>query len=383
VTLRPHSLPIGTIADPIRNSAVERLSELTRELTERHKGYSFARYSKALAMGQGDLLRARAAAEGMRDHRVSAVLKAGVDAGSTDPGNWSGGSLSEYAVLEREFVGMLEPMTIIGRLNGARHVPLNVRFPRETSGASVSWVGQSLPTPASELSLESDTLGAARVAGIVAITKELAVTSRPAAVPLIRDDLLKGVARFLDQQLIDPSIAAAADTNPASLTYGATTVQSSGSTAIQIANDLGGMVSALATAGAFRNPVWIMHTSSAAALAAKMSTTGSPAFPDARVTGGTAFGVPIIASSSVPYSVSAGSIVVLLDAAEVLIADDSPIVVDVTSEASVQMLSNPVAGAAQQVNFYQANMIGIRVSALRNWKMAHADAIVVLDNTHW
>jgi HK97 family phage major capsid protein len=359
------------------------LSELTAQMQERTKGYSFARYCKTLAMADGDLLLARVIGESTGDRRVNAVLRTAVDAGSTDPSSWPGGSLSEYTQMEREFTDLLRPASIAGRLEGARHVPLNIRFPVASSGASVAWVAPGGATPVSEPVLTSDALGTAQCAGIVAITRELAQSSKPSAVGVIRDELLRGVAAFLDRQMIDPGVAAASNTNPASLTSGATTTQSSGATAIQIAADLGAMLSTVSTAGAFRNPAFIMHTSLAVALASKMSTTGSPAFPDARIVGGSVFGVSIIASASVPSSVSAGSIVILLDASEVIIADEEPIIVDVSSEASLQMLSNPIDGAAQSISLFQSNLIGIRASALRNWKLAQAGAIAVLDNCHW
>jgi hypothetical protein len=121
------------------------------------------------------------------------------------------------------------------------------------------------------------------------------------------------MAAFLDVQFISPAVAAVADVSPGSITNGITAVQSSVSTATQIAADL---VDARQRDGRLQRAVprtlRIMRASDAAKLAAKRDTAGGAAFPDVTVRGGMLLGIPVIVSTSVPVTVSGGSIVVLV-----------------------------------------------------------------------
>jgi HK97 family phage major capsid protein len=362
------------------------------------RGTAFVRYAKALAMaGRAGMHSAANIAEQWRDTpqvamalrgglnaaTLGLVAKGAIDVGTTGDPNFAS-ALAQFTYLSSEFVELLRPLAIIGRLAGARRVPFDVSFARQNSGASVSWVGANAPAPVSQLSLDLMTMGHAQISGIVAISKELALSMKPSAGQLFQTELLAAVAQFLDQQFISPGISAVAGVSPASITNGITPMQSSGSTATAIAADLTTLLTSLADADVgLVAPFWIMTQSDCVRLATKTTTTGARAFPDVTAKGGSVYGVPILASNSVPHSTSGGSIVVLLDAAQIDIGDEGLIGIDVSQEASVQMDSAPAGGAQQLVSLWQQNYIGYRVTAFRNWQRRRDEAVAVLDGCHF
>ena len=60
--------------------------------------------------------------------------------------------------------------------------------------------------------------------------------------------MLAATASFSDQAFLDPALAGEAGVSPASITNGATTIVSTGSTALQIAADLRSLFNVLADA---------------------------------------------------------------------------------------------------------------------------------------
>lgn len=110
------------------------------------KGTDFVRYTKSLALAKGNPMQAveiaKAAGYG---NRVETVLKAAVAAGSTTDAGLA--VLVENQLMTGEFVDMLRPATIVGKLSGVRNVPQNIRIPRATSGTSASWIGEGKAAP--------------------------------------------------------------------------------------------------------------------------------------------------------------------------------------------------------------------------------------------
>ena len=277
---------------------MQRLSDLTHSVSTLPRGTGFFRYCRHVALTRGGYgatvsdayastpLVGAVLRSGLYGMGAEIRWKAAVAAGSTSD-SASDAPLVQYTNLVSEFVELLRPATILGRLTGARHVPMNVRFPRETGGVSAGWVAEGAATPASAMAFDSVTLGFAKIAGIVVLTKELAEFSGPAADSLLGAELLHATAAFMDSAFIDPGRAAVADTSPASITNGITPVQSSGSTATEIANDLAEMVGTMGDAGVpMTAPVWIMRPSDAAKLAGKVGSSGNSAFPEFASTAG-------------------------------------------------------------------------------------------------
>lgn len=349
------------------------------------KGTAFTRYAMALAHSKGNLVQAEQIAKRWHDStpEVEIALKAAMTAGSTTTSHWAS-ELVEYNTMAGEFLELLRPATILGKLDGLRRVPFNVRIIGQTQGATVNWVGQGLAKPVSELALTSVTLGFAKIAGIVVITQELARFSSPSAEQLVRDDLVKTIAQFMDQQFIDPGVAAVANVSPASITNGITPTQSTGATVALVTADVSALFRGFIAAGlAPTKGVWIMSASSALALSLLRTSQDIFAFPNINMTGGTFFGLPVVVSESVPHSTSAGSIIILLDQSEVYIADDGGVSIDVSEQASLQMNSTPSAGAQSLVSLWAQNLVGIRAERFCTWQRRRDTAVAYLDNVHY
>jgi HK97 family phage major capsid protein len=345
------------------------------------QGTSFARYAQALAMSKGNLMQALQIAKTRWPDtpEVETVLRSAVNYGSTTDSDFAE-PLVEYQTMANEFIDLLRPATILGKLTGLRRVPFNIRVAGKTSSSTVGWVGQGSPKPVSEVHFNETTLGFAKAAGIVVISQELARFSSPSAEALIRQDLVDTMAEFMDAQFISPSVAAVANVSPASITNGLTPVSSTGSTLAQITADVSSAFQKFINADlAPTKGVWIMKPVTALGLALKRTSQDVFAFPDINLNGGTWFGLPVIVSDAVPGSASGGTIIVLLDQSEVFYADDGQVRLDVSEQASLQMDSAPSAGAQSLVSLWQNNLIGIRAERFMNWARRRDAAVTYID----
>ena len=357
------------------------------------KGIGLARYVKAIAFGRGNNSEAREYAKQWDSStpEVSLALKSAVAAGTTAHATWAG-PLVYAENLSSEFVDYIRPMTIMGKMTGLRQVPFNIRYPIQDGGSTVGWVGQGLGKPVSGLSFTSGTLGFAKAAGIVVITQELARFSSPSAELLVRDDLAAQMTQFLDEQFIDPGVAAVANVSPASVLNGASNVRQAAAVWSSAANVETDVKAFLATFAAneisLAGSYWIMTPDAALALSMIRTTGGENfAYPNITMDGGSWFGLPVITSSSVPNSISAGSIVALVKGSEVFMADDGAVAIDVSTEASLEMSDAPTITsaaptAASLVSMWQTNSIAIRAERVINWSRRRTCGVGYIDNMH-
>lgn len=347
-------------------------------------GVPFARFARAIAQSKGNLMQAHEIAKQWQESTPEVVtsLKAAMAAGSTTDSDWAE-PLVEFQTMQNEFIEYLRPMTIIGKMTGLRRVPFNIRVAGKTQGSTVGWVGQGAPKPVSELKFNETTLGMAKVAGIVVISQELARSSAPSAEMMIRDDLSESISQFMDEQFINPGIAAVANVSPASITFGAAFAASTGSTIALISDDVEAAMNRFIVAKLpVSSAVWIMHPSTVLSLSLKRTSQDVYAFRD-ELRDGTFFGLPVIQSESVPTSVSGGTLVVLAIAKEIFFADDGGVRVDASEQASLQMDSAPSAGAQSLVSLWQNNLIGIRAERYVNYAPRRTAAVTYIDSVAW
>jgi HK97 family phage major capsid protein/HK97 family phage prohead protease len=358
------------------------------------KGQAFARYVKLLVATGGNAAQAAGLAKRYKDStpQVETVLraqaeglltKAAMDVGLTTDATWAN-PLVQYQDMAGEFIDLLRPATILGRLTQVRRVPFMIRVASKTQGSTVGWVGESLSKPVSELAFASVTMGRAKIAGIVVISEELALDSSPSAEDVVRQDLVDTVAQFMDEQFISPSVAAVANVSPASVTNGATKVTSAGTTFANIMTDIAGAFQVFIDADLSPSSgVWVMSPTSAMKLSMVRTSQDVFAFPDVSITGGTLLGLPVVVSDSVPGTVSGGRIIVLLDQREIWVADEGGVRVDVSREASLQMSSTPSSGAQSLVSLWQNNDIGIRAERMVNGQKRRASAVTYIDGVFY
>jgi len=358
------------------------------------KGTGFTRYAIALARAKGNLMQAAEISKAWSDTpEVETVLKAAVAAGTTTDSTWAA-PLVEYQNLASEFIELLRPQTIIGRIAGLRNVPFNVKMPSQTSGSTVGWVGEGAPKPVSSLAFGTLELGMAKAAGIVVLTDELVRSSNPSAEALVRTDLINSMTEFLDKQFVDPSVAAVTNVSPASITNGVTPVTASGTTADDLRADVKALFAKFVAAKiSLSGAHWIMTPTMAMSIGMMQNALGQAEFPGLGATGGTFMGLPVVASENVPANPGSGEPlagmgdrIILVKPSEILLADDGGVTLDASREASLQMDSaptNPPVANTVMVSLWQMNMVGIRAERFINWKRRRADAVGYIDSANY
>ena len=387
-------LAVKSAAD-VTNATTTKASESVRTVAavkgnNLPKGTAFTRYAMALMAGKGNLMQSAEIAKRWDDTpQVETVLKAAVAAGTTTDTSWAK-PLVEYSNMASEFAELLRPATILGRIDGLRRVPFNIKVPRQTGGASASWVGEGAPKPVSSLAFDSITLGHTKVAGIVVMTEELMRFSNPAAEDIVRRDLIETISGLIDKDFVDPAKAAVSGVSPASITNGVTPVVATGTTADHLRADVKTLMSNFIAANmSLSGAVWIMTETQALAIAMLLNPLGQPEFPGLSINGGTAgtfFGIPVILSENIPAqdavvgppAIPAGSRIILAKASEIMLADDGQVMLDASNQASLQMdtaPTNPPTATTVMVSLWQMNMVGIRAERFINWTKRRAGAV--------
>jgi HK97 family phage major capsid protein/HK97 family phage prohead protease len=346
------------------------------------KGTAFARMCMAMAAGHGDSYKTMHFAKQWADStpEVGPMIehmwqtKAAVAAGTTTDATWAGPLVVTQPL--NEFLELLRPRTLIGRIPGLRQVPFNVSVPTQTTGGVYGWVGQNKPKPVTKADYATVTVPFAKAAGIIVISEELAMLSSPSAEGLVREEMIAGMGAFLDTQLVDPAVAVVANVSPASITNGAATIASSGVTGAAAKVDLSSRIGVFAAANIpLEGSVWLMNEANAFGLGISINALGQPLFPGFGTDGGKLFGIPVIVSNNV------GLRVILVHAPSILYADEGGVRIDVSREASVQMDSAPtdtVDATTVYLSLWQRNLIGLKAERFITWIRARTAAVTYI-----
>jgi HK97 family phage major capsid protein len=306
---------------------------------------------------------------------VALALKAAIAPGTTTDAAWAGPLVNQN--IANEFLELLRPATILGKIPNLREVPLNTKVPAQTAGGTYGWVGEAKPKPVTKLAFATESLGVAKAAGIIILTEELVRLSNPKAEEICRKDMIAGIAQFLDQQFIDPAVAAVAGVNPAAITNGAPTAAASGAPLA----DILGLINHFATNNiSVDGLVFILNAANALALSFRNNADGSPQFPGITVGGGSYKGMTFIASNA------ASTNVIALQPQLILFADDGGVTIDASREASLQMDSAPASPAdatTVYVSLWQTNCVGLRAERFVNWKRVGTNSVKYLTAANW
>lgn len=347
------------------------------------KGTAFTRYVMAKIAGKNSTSDAIRFVEDRKDWmdqtpEVVLMLKAAVNPGTIAEPAWA----APLAVQQpfNDFLELLRPETLLGKVPGFRRVPFNISMPVQTGGGTYAWVGEGAPKPVGNLQLASVTLGIAKAAGIIVISEELAKISSPSAEGVVRNDMIRGMAQYLDQQFIDPTVAAVTNVSPASITNLANGYATAGTSGANARTDIKKAIT-LMTGNNYpiSETVLVMSEANAFALSVDLTTNGVPVNPSLTAKGGTILGIPVVTSQT------AGSVVALVHAPSILFADDGGVNIDVSREASVEMNTvptSPITASSAYVSLWQANLIGLRAERFINWKRARTTAVVYTTATY-
>ena len=325
------------------------------------------------------------------DSEVTAFYKTAVPAGTTVTANWAanlvGAETGGAAVAA--FLEYLRPRTILGRFGtggvpALRSIPFHVPIVTQTGAGAGYWVAEAAAKPLTSFSFTRTTLTPLKVASICVLSMENIRYSSPSSDALVRDQLVAALSARIDTDFINPSKTASAGVSPASITNGASAIVSSGDDADDIRLDIRSL---LAKFNAANNPVtsgvFIMTSATAQALAMAVNPLGQQEFPTMSATGGTVYGIPVIASDYVP-----SAIVVLVNASDIFLGDDGGFQVDTSGEASLEMSDAPAHNSstptgASLVSMFQTNSVAVRAERVLNWMRGRSTSVAYLTSADW
>lgn len=340
------------------------------------RGANFVRTAIALARAeQGDYLHAaQLASKAWGEQSVpTRVLRAAVTSGSLTPGADWGEELGLWTQAQQEFIALVRERSLLGRMANLRRVPFKTKVTAQAESAAAQWVAAGKPKPATAIEWsEPVTLEPLKVAALVVITQELSRLADPTAEQLIRADLVGGLVKLIDTTFISPTWVATPNESPASVTGGAMALSSSGNPA----QDIAALVEAAGDDLDLTTCYLVCHPLTAARLALWRDAAGAVYFPAAGVRGGDVVGIPLLTSTAcgLTSSPKEGPLV-LLDAQGIVVAEGAASV-RVSTQADVQLDTDPNTGANAQVSLWQSNLIGILAEQDVNWHTARTPVYV-------
>lgn len=385
-------------AKPVEKSeaqrAVDTFSAVQVKNTQRlEPGVAFARAAKCLALGSLEHRNATDIAKAMYGDNEAIVAttealvtKAAVPAATTTGTTWAA-PLVQVGGVFADFIDFQRPQSIMGRFGqggipSLRRIPFRVPLVGQTSGGEGYWTGEGQAKPLTQFDLASTILEPLKIANIAVATMELIRDSSPSADILIRDQLAAAINARLDTDFINPAKAAVAGISPASILNGVAAIPSTGTDAEAVRNDVRLLFNAFITANnAPTSGVFIMAATTALALGLMQNPLGQSDFPGIGMNGGTFMGLPVIVSQYVPATV-----VALVNAGDIYLADEGGIELAMSTEASLQMDNapdNPTTATTVLVSLWQRNLVGFRAERTLNWARRRPSAVAYLSGVNW
>lgn len=358
---------------------------------EPEPGIRFARYVKCLGIAHKshrDPMTIAQEMYGQRDPKMVEVVKAAVIASNTTTDAALIGNEGGWA----DFVEYLRPRTVLGRFGsngipGLTRIPFRVPLITEASESAAGWVAEGKAKPLTKPTWSRTEMTPLKIAAIAVATMEQLRDSSPSGEMLIRDSLVKAIAKGLDQAFIDPSNSGTSGAKPASITNGLSSnaFASGGQDIDAIYEDARtAMGKFVAANNALTSGVWVMSASTALALSMLRNALGAAEFPGLTMNGGTFMGLPVITSQYV------GSYVALVNAEDIYFGDEGGVAVDMSTEASLEMMDNPTGDAiastpvdAELVSLWQTNSVGFRAERSVNWMRRRSTAVALITGVTW
>jgi HK97 family phage major capsid protein len=329
------------------------------------KGTAFTRVSCAFALSGGRRDAARQFVEGrFRDTPGVGLIVDEVEPMSTD----NSSALVRYGV-SQDFIEALTGVSIFENLKPyMRRVSFDEFRKRDTVGASASWVAEGTPIPAVPLNFDDGVLLPPYQMGVMCVlSQELARFSRPGAEDVCRRIFATAIARFVDQQLLDPGLSAVARTNPASITAAAT-VASYLPVPLSHASRVSGILSAICDQlQSWVSPVWLMtpaiFSHVAAYCGASLVYAGGKPF---------LMGFPVVHSANSPNQLC------LVDANDIFYADDGEVGVSASRQADFDMVVDENSPpTTERRSLLQHNLVAVRLMRRLSWSVGHSGSCVI------
>jgi HK97 family phage major capsid protein len=347
---------------------MERLAERTRVLDTFDKAGALVHWTMCQALARRDPTLALVRFEqrvGSHSPHLEVARKSVVPPMQTTDEPWSAdAALRPWT---EAFLELIKPIEILSTIApSTRRVPFNVRVSRTLTGSTAAtFVAENALVPAVSATFDTLTLRIAKLAKIVVITRALAEHSTPSAVATIQRDLVRAIAWGVDTALFD-SNAAVPQLRPAGLLNGVTATPGATLDAA-----LGALWLAV-SGGVSEAPFYVATPAVGERVSRARHTSGAALFPAAGPRGGEIGTVRLLTSPAAPADK-----LVLLDAAQLLVADDG-VTLSASDDASVVMDDAP-AGTTTMHSLFQQNDVGVQAARFVYWVKGRADAVGYVD----
>jgi HK97 family phage major capsid protein len=188
---------------------------------------------------------------------------------------------------------------------------------------------------------------------------------------------------------VDPT-KAANDVSPASITYGVVAIPASGTTGAALRTDVRALMGGFLTANSqMSSAVWLMTQQTALSIGLMQNSLGQTEFPGMSMNGGTFVGIPVVTSEGIPATGGVpanGYPIILVNASDILLADDGQVTLDASREASLQMDSapdSPPTSATTMISLWQNNMIAIKAERYINWAKRRSTSVGMISGAKY
>lgn len=313
------------------------------------------------------------------------VIKAGVAAGTTQPGtgNWGSELVAADARFTGDFIEYLYGRTVFGQL-ALRSVPENVTIKGQDGAATAYWVGEGKAIPVTSMDFMDVTLTSLEVDALAAITKRLIRESSPDAEMLVRDGLVEAARQKVDTTFLSTA-AAVPGVSPAGILYGLMAGSASGTDADALRADIGALYAGFIAVRNANGLQWVMGTSLAKQISLMRNALGQREFPELNQGGGTLEGDTVITGDNV----GAGDLI-LLKPSDIYKIGDRGISVAISDQATIELADDPTGDAEvptaqskQMVSMFQSNSVAVKVTMPINYAKRRSSAVAYIGDADY
>ena len=361
------------------------VEEANKRMSHRDpRGMDVARMIGCFLAAKGDVEKAQKIAERRygTESRVTEGFTKALAATDADAGGFI--VRDEMAA---EIIELLRPASVVRQL-GPRFAPLDsgtLRLPKMTGGASGGYIGENQNIPVDQQVFGQVVATARKLAVLTPISNDLIRRASASAETLVRDDLRDSLATRSDLAFIRGTGVGGEPkglknwTAPANVLASGTSTPASVSLGL-VTEDIGRMLQALADANvSLRNPGWIIEPRTWRFLITIRDGNGNLVFRD-EMSAGTLFGIPYGMTTQIPRNLDASSDgdndeteIYLWDFADVIIAEATQLMIDVSDVAAYHDGTNVVAAFSQDQTV-------IRAILEHDLVVRHEESGVLLEN---
>lgn len=307
--------------------------------------------------------------------------RAAVAGGTTTDSGWASQLVQEYDRQASEFIDMLRAQTVLSQL-APRRLDFgdnkSIKIPRKTAGVAGGWVSEAGAIKVEKLTVADLDLTPSKLGSIVVISEELARESSPAALQLIRDDLVEGTAQTIDSLFI--STTAASAPAPAGLLNGISggTPSTASSDLEKSVVDLQALETSLDSANVPGSRTWIMNPAQYNSLLWMRDSYGFQY--RAELTEGKLGGHRIITSTNVTDAT-----IILVAEDQILWATGRAPTIELSRDATLMMDSAPNSpiDSASATSLFQTDQVATRLIVSLAWGVRHTEAVAYTASVTW